>query len=136
MQRDRKERVAAAWSRRDCILSPTSGTKTLHGKGRSDRDLDVPQGDLTSDDAVRSDGTSLDPNSAFNAANAARGACALFFRNSHRLIGAGMTGTTTAYNLAWRGCKVTLFDKPLFAAMETSFANGGQLSASKCGSME
>ena len=46
------------------------------------------------------------------------------------VIGAGITGTTTAYNLAKRGCLVTLFDKHPYAAMETSFANGGQLSAS------
>jgi D-amino-acid dehydrogenase len=46
------------------------------------------------------------------------------------VIGAGITGVTTAYNLLRRGCKVTLFDKHPYAAMETSFANGGQLSAS------
>ena len=46
------------------------------------------------------------------------------------VIGAGITGTTTAYNLARRGCRVTLFDQHPYAAMETSFANGGQLSAS------
>ncbi len=46
------------------------------------------------------------------------------------VIGAGITGVTTAYNLARRGCRVTLFDKHPYAAMETSFANGGQLSAS------
>jgi D-amino-acid dehydrogenase len=46
------------------------------------------------------------------------------------VVGAGIAGTTTAYNLAQRGCKVTLFDKHPYAAMETSFANGGQLSAS------
>ncbi len=46
------------------------------------------------------------------------------------VIGAGVTGVTTAYNLARRGCRVTLFDKHPYAAMETSFANGGQLSAS------
>jgi len=46
------------------------------------------------------------------------------------VIGAGITGTTTAYQLAKRGCKVTLFDHHPYAAMETSFANGGQLSAS------
>ena len=46
------------------------------------------------------------------------------------VIGAGVTGVTTAYNLARRGCHVTLFDKHPYAAMETSFANGGQLSAS------
>ncbi len=46
------------------------------------------------------------------------------------VIGAGITGITTAYNLVRRGCKVTVFDRHPYAAMETSFANGGQLSAS------
>jgi D-amino-acid dehydrogenase len=46
------------------------------------------------------------------------------------VIGAGITGITTAYNLVKRGCIVTVFDKHPYAAMETSFANGGQLSAS------
>ena len=46
------------------------------------------------------------------------------------VIGAGITGITTAYNLVKRGCHVTVFDKHPYAAMETSFANGGQLSAS------
>lgn len=46
------------------------------------------------------------------------------------VIGAGITGITTAYNLARRGCEVTVFDRQPYAAMETSFANGGQLSAS------
>ena len=46
------------------------------------------------------------------------------------VIGAGITGVTTAYALAKRGYKVTIFDKNRYAAMETSFANGGQLSAS------
>jgi D-amino-acid dehydrogenase len=46
------------------------------------------------------------------------------------VIGAGITGITTAYNLAKRGCTVTIFDRQPYAAMETSFANGGQLSAS------
>eukprot|EP01037_Dinobryon_pediforme_P010136 gene10136-10204_t len=46
------------------------------------------------------------------------------------VIGAGITGVTTAYNLVRRGCRVTLFDRHPYAAMETSFANGGQLSAS------
>ncbi len=46
------------------------------------------------------------------------------------VIGAGITGITTAYNLMKRGCRVTVFDRQPYAAMETSFANGGQLSAS------
>jgi D-amino-acid dehydrogenase len=46
------------------------------------------------------------------------------------VIGAGITGITTAYTLARRGCRVTIFDRHPYAAMETSFANGGQLSAS------
>ena len=46
------------------------------------------------------------------------------------VIGAGITGITTAYNLAKRGARVTIFDRHPYAAMETSFANGGQLSAS------
>ena len=46
------------------------------------------------------------------------------------VIGGGITGVTTAYGLVRRGCRVTLFDRQPYAAMETSFANGGQLSAS------
>ena len=46
------------------------------------------------------------------------------------VIGGGITGVTTAYALAKRGFDVTLFEQNRYAAMETSFANGGQLSAS------
>ena len=46
------------------------------------------------------------------------------------VIGAGITGVTTARALMERGFDVTVFDRHRYAAMETSFANGGQLSAS------
>src|SRR5882724_11631972 len=46
------------------------------------------------------------------------------------VIGAGITGVTTAYALLERGYQVTVLDRHRYAAMETSFANGGQLSAS------
>lgn len=46
------------------------------------------------------------------------------------VIGAGITGVTTAFQLLERGFEVTVFDRNRYAAMETSFANGGQLSAS------
>jgi D-amino-acid dehydrogenase len=46
------------------------------------------------------------------------------------VIGGGITGVTTAYALARRGHAVTLFEQHRYPAMETSFANGGQLSAS------
>ncbi|MEM1038276.1 MAG: D-amino acid dehydrogenase [Pseudomonadota bacterium] len=46
------------------------------------------------------------------------------------VIGAGITGVTTAWKLMRRGVDVTLIDANPYAAMETSFANGGQLSAS------
>lgn len=45
------------------------------------------------------------------------------------IIGAGITGVTTAYELIQAGYQVTVIDRHLYAAMETSFANGGQLSA-------
>ncbi len=46
------------------------------------------------------------------------------------IIGAGITGITTAYQLIKRGYDVTVFEKHRYPGMETSFANGGQLSAS------
>ncbi|MGF1551930.1 MAG: D-amino acid dehydrogenase [Paracoccaceae bacterium] len=46
------------------------------------------------------------------------------------VIGAGITGITTAYALLDRGHDVTVLDRHRYAAMETSYANGGQLSAS------
>lgn len=46
------------------------------------------------------------------------------------VIGAGITGITTAYELQQRGYQVTVFDRQCYPAMDTSFANGGQLSAS------
>ena len=50
--------------------------------------------------------------------------------SSIAIIGGGITGVTTAYALARRGFSVTLFERHRYPAMETSFANGGQLSAS------
>ncbi len=46
------------------------------------------------------------------------------------VIGGGITGVTTAYALAQQGFSVTLFERHRYAGMETSYANGGQLSAS------
>ncbi|GLQ07007.1 D-amino acid dehydrogenase [Sneathiella chinensis] len=47
------------------------------------------------------------------------------------VIGAGVTGVTTAYSLARRGQDVTVFDRQPGPAEETSFANGGQISVSQ-----
>jgi D-amino-acid dehydrogenase len=52
------------------------------------------------------------------------------------IIGAGITGVTTAYALNPLGYGVTVFDQHRYARMETSFANGGQLSASNTGGLE
>src|SRR3954471_2705279 len=46
------------------------------------------------------------------------------------VIGGGITGVTSAYALARCGFAVSLFERHRYPAMETSFANGGQLSAS------
>ncbi len=46
------------------------------------------------------------------------------------VLGAGITGVTTAYALSRRGFDVTVVERHRYPAMETSFANGGQLSAS------
>lgn len=46
------------------------------------------------------------------------------------VIGGGITGVTSAYALARQGHRVTLIEKHRYAGMETSHANGGQLSAS------
>ncbi len=52
------------------------------------------------------------------------------FMKSIAVIGGGITGVTTAYALSQRGYAVTLIERHRYPAMETSFANGGQLSAS------
>ena len=45
------------------------------------------------------------------------------------VLGAGVVGTTTAYFLAEAGHTVTVIDRQAAPALETSFANGGQISA-------
>jgi D-amino-acid dehydrogenase len=51
-------------------------------------------------------------------------------RSNIIVIGAGITGITTAYALLQQGHAVTVIDRLPYSAMETSYANGGQLSAS------
>lgn len=46
------------------------------------------------------------------------------------VLGAGLIGTTLAYELMQRGHEVVVIDRQLGAARECSFANGGQLSYS------
>jgi len=46
------------------------------------------------------------------------------------VLGAGVIGVTTAYYLQRLGCEVTVVDRQLLPAAETSFANGGQISVS------
>ncbi len=45
------------------------------------------------------------------------------------VLGAGVTGTATAWYLALAGHEVTVIDRQPGAGLETSFANGGQISA-------
>lgn len=56
-------------------------------------------------------------------------AAACFFDNSHSMkiaiIGAGIIGVTTAYELAVDGHEVTVFERHAAAAEEASFANAG-----------
>ncbi len=47
------------------------------------------------------------------------------------IVGAGIIGVTTAYELALRGQEVTLLDRREGAGLETSYANGGQIGASE-----
>ena len=46
------------------------------------------------------------------------------------VLGAGVIGTTSAWYLARAGHEVMVFDRQPEAALETSFANGGQISVS------
>jgi D-amino-acid dehydrogenase len=46
------------------------------------------------------------------------------------ILGAGITGVTTAYMLAREGRKVRVIDRQPDAALETTYANGGQISVS------
>jgi D-amino-acid dehydrogenase len=46
------------------------------------------------------------------------------------IIGGGITGVTSAYALIQQGFEVTLIEKNRYPGVETSYANGGQLSAS------
>jgi D-amino-acid dehydrogenase len=48
------------------------------------------------------------------------------------VLGAGVIGTTSAWYLARSGHEVMLVDRQPEAALETSFANGGQISVSHC----
>ncbi len=46
------------------------------------------------------------------------------------ILGAGLLGVTSAYYLRQLGHDVTVIDRQATPAAETSFANGGQISAS------
>jgi D-amino-acid dehydrogenase len=53
-----------------------------------------------------------------------------FMKKHMVVIGGGITGVTSAYALVQQGFDVTLIEKNRYPGMETSYANGGQLSAS------
>ncbi|WP_139115976.1 FAD-dependent oxidoreductase, partial [Xanthomonas translucens] len=44
------------------------------------------------------------------------------------VLGSGVIGTATAWYLARSGCEVTVVDRQPAAALETSYANAGQVS--------
>jgi D-amino-acid dehydrogenase len=46
------------------------------------------------------------------------------------VLGSGILGVTSAYFLSKVGCQVTVIDRQMTAASETSYANGGQISVS------
>lgn len=46
------------------------------------------------------------------------------------VVGAGITGLTTAYYLSSAGCAVTVYDQERYPAQRTSYANGCQVSVS------
>ena len=48
------------------------------------------------------------------------------------VLGAGVIGVTSAYYLAREGFEVEVIDRREGCGLETSFANGGQLSANHC----
>src|SRR5437868_15451701 len=48
------------------------------------------------------------------------------------VMGAGIIGVSTAWHLLEQGHEVTVIDRQRDAAMETSFANGAQISVSFC----
>ena len=48
------------------------------------------------------------------------------------ILGAGIIGISTAWHLLQRGHEVTVIDRQSDAALETSFANAGQISVSYC----